>query len=99
MKLLERALDWALDRLLGAMSKSAAEPERAPGQLDSRDVAIQNRASHVPEAHKGRCLICARPISISPDACRGHDRDLTGNVTRLPAPPRVPKVPSSRYDK
>ncbi len=73
--LLTAALDWAIDRLLGAMSKSAPEPERAPGQLDSRDVAIQNRASHVPEAHK-----------------------VPGNVTRLPAPPRVPKVPSSRYD-
>ncbi len=89
MNLLERALDWALDRLLGAMSKSAAEPERAPGQLDSADVAIQNRASHPPEAHKVR--------SLTPREDRIVDgAGLGPKVTQMRPPPR--KKPSTRYD-
>jgi hypothetical protein len=48
-KALVAGINWALDRIFGA-----AKPpkKRAPTELDSRGVAIQNRASHPPEAHK-----------------------------------------------
>lgn len=45
------AANWALAKLFGP-PKPGRPRKRAPGELDSADVAIQNRASHVPEEHK-----------------------------------------------
>lgn len=65
-------MSWGLD-LLKAVAKAIVpeaakrlldralptKRQRAPGEFSSRDVAIQNRASHVPEAHKV-CSVCSR---------------------------------------
>jgi hypothetical protein len=92
-KLLEKtvvaAANWALDKVFGP---PVPPSRRAPGQLSPRDVAIQNRASHVAEEHKVRpeCVACLdRPefTGLAGCACGG---------VYAPDGKRAPEVSSPR---
>lgn len=64
-------VNWALSKLFGPPRPPR---KRAPTELDSRDVAIQNRASHVPEAHKQPATVTQlRPPPRKPSRTRYDD--------------------------
>jgi hypothetical protein len=96
-KLAEKALvagiDWALGKVFGPPSR----PKRAPTELGSRDVAIQNRASHPPEAHKvPGCCPFRRSGGLHGDDCYDEGRE---DCTALKRGKKVvPIRRSGRYD-